>query len=178
MSRYKRLRQRGGCYFFTVVTYQRFPYFRNNANIERLRKAISHVKHRKPFHIDGIVILPDHIHCVWWLPDNDSDNSSRWAQIKRRFSMSLDESEKREFSRKVRRERAIWQPRFWEHLIVDDEDWRRHMDYIHYNPVKHGLVRKVSKWPYSSFSRCIQRGWYLQEWGDSVAEDVINMDIE
>lgn len=178
MSRYKRLRQRGGCYFFTLVTYKRRPLFSTSRNVERLREAVLRVKNHYPFSIDGIVILPDHLHCIWRLPQSDDDNAVRWGQIKRHFSLMLDEPGEQEFSRPGKRERAVWQSRFWEHLIIDESDWRRHMDYIHYNPVKHGLVEKVRDWPHSSFLRCVHKGWYALNWGENVPEDVLEMDVE
>ena len=118
-----------------------------------------------PFQIDGIVILPDHLHTLWTLPEGDDDYSLRWRQIKSAFSRRLDEGETVSASRSRKRERGVWQRRFWEHTIRDDEDFARHLDYIHYNPVKHGHVKRVADWPYSSFHRHVQQGIYSLEWG-------------
>jgi len=123
------------------------------------------VRQAHPFQIDGIVILPDHLHTLWTLPEGDDDYSLRWRQIKSAFSRRLDEGETVSASRSRKRERGVWQRRFWEHTIRDDEDFARHLDYIHYNPVKHGHVKRVADWPYSSFHRHVQQGIYSLEWG-------------
>lgn len=178
MRRYIRQRQRGGCYFFTLVTYERNPILAIPQNVEKLRIAISAVRRRMPFDIDAIVILPDHLHAIWRLPENDDNYPTRWAQIKRRFSMSLSSGDRTSNSRQLKRERTIWQRRYWEHLLRNEEDWRRHMDYIHYNPVKHGLVEQVQDWPYSSFSHCVAKGWYEANWGKYVSDRVQTMELE
>ena len=138
MTAYRRAFQPGGCYFFTLVTEQRRPLLIDN--IDHLRRAFRMGIERRPLHIDAIVVLPDHLHALWRLPEGDTDFSTRWMHIKRCFSAGL----KRETSptpscANVRK--ASGRRRFWEHLIRDEEDWRRHMNYIHYNPVKHGYCR-------------------------------------
>ncbi len=178
MRRYIRQRQPGGCYFFTLVTYDRNPTLATLNNVEKLRSAIAEVRKRMPFHIDAMAIMPDHLHCIWRLPENDDNYPVRWTQIKRRFSMSLSPVEVISGSRTMKRERAIWQRRYWEHLIRDEEDWRRHMDYIHYNPVKHGLVARVHDWPYSSFAHCVAKGWYETNWGENVPTQIQTMELD
>ncbi len=131
-------------------------------------QAIINTRKRKPFHIDGWVVLPDHMHCIWTLPENDSDYSGRWREIKKSFSKSIPNVEYRSESRIRNNERGIWQRRFWEHTIRDECDYQTHMDYLHYNPVKHGLVDAVYKWEYSSFHQWVQQGNYTQDWGNDI----------
>ena len=153
---YRRLYQPGARYFFTVVTEKRQPLLIDN--IERLRAAFHLGLSRYPFEIEAIVILPDHLHTLWLLPEGDVDFSKRWMVIKRKFSAGLVDGIINQ-SKAKKREKGIWQRRFWEHCIRDEEDWRRHVDYIHFNPVKHGYVSKASDWPYSSFSKAVAKGW-------------------
>ena len=115
--------------------------------------------------MDAVVILPDHLHCVWRLPDGDADYSTRWSLIKATFSRSLARGERRSASRIKRGERGIWQRRFWEHCLRDENDYARHVDYIHWNPVKHGHVDRATDWAYSSFHRYVARGVYASDWG-------------
>ena len=123
------------------------------------------VKKKKPFHIDAWVVLPEHTHCIWTLPENDDDYSARWREIKKAFSKSIPPLEYRSKIRIKRHERAIWQRRFWEHTIRDELDYQRHMDYIHFNPVKHRLVEAVIDWPYSTFHYWVKKGLYAPNWG-------------
>ncbi len=118
-------------------------------NIELLRYSVAVVKQHRPFIIDAWVVLPEHLHCIWTLPHNDDDFSSRWRDIKGCFSRTL-------------KRQPLWQPRFWEHAIRDEDDYRRHVDYIHINPLKHGWVTRVIDWPFSTFHRDVQRGLYPQ----------------
>lgn len=154
---YRRLYQSGARYFFTVVTENREPLLIDN--IERLRAAFRLCLLRYPFEIEAIVVLPDHIHTLWRLPDGDSDFSTRWMVIKRKFSAGLP-SHFVSDSKTKKREKGIWQRRFWEHCIRDENDWRRHVDYIHFNPVKHGYVSAPQDWLYSSFNQAVRKGWY------------------
>ena len=172
MSDYRRARVAGGCYFFTVVTYQRRPLFGDARNVDLLRQAFAWTKSRRPFDIDAIVILPDHLHSVWRLPEKDEDFSGRWRAIKQFVSRRLDAPVLR------RGEKTVWQRRFWEHLIRDEEDWRRHVDYIHFNPVKHGLVNAPEDWPYSSYGRAVESGWYPAGWGRTEPDQLRNMILE
>lgn len=139
---YRRAKTPGATYFFTVVTYNRQHLFKTDEIIQLLRQAFHTVKQRYPFEIDAIVLLPDHLHCLWTLPDADADFSTRWRLIKTYFSRYRPEDYKRQCSlaRLKKKEQAIWQRRFWEHQIRDERDFRRHVDYIHYNPVSHQLV--------------------------------------
>lgn len=178
MRYYLRQRHPGASYFFTVVTHKRRPILTLPENIARLRQAIRHVKQHHPFFIDGIVILPDHLHTLWQLPAGDDNYPMRWAQIKRCFTMSLAWGGTPDASRKRKREQDVWQRRYWEHQIRNDEDWQRHMDYIHYNPVKHGYVLKAEEWPYSSLASCQRKGWYEAGWGGDVSEAVLRMRLE
>jgi len=164
---YRRATTSGATYFFTVVTYQRQVVFDTSETISLLRHAFRAVKTNHPFSMDAIAILPDHLHCVWTLPPNDADFSMRWRLIKSTFSQSCPDRYKRYRSpaRLRKQEQAIWQRRFWENQIRDERDLRQHMDYIHYNPVRHGLVNSPYAWPFSSFRQHVVRGYYDADWG-------------
>ena len=164
MPRYIRAHIPGGTFFFTVALLERKRRLLIE-HIDALRKAFASVQAQRPFTIDAAVILPDHLHCIWTLPKGDADFSARWHAIKSRFSRSLPNQERLSTRRSAKGERGIWQRRFWEHAIRDDEDLARHMDYIHYNPVKHGHARSVADWPYSTFHRLVKRGVYAPDWG-------------
>lgn len=167
MSRYRRLFIPGGTYFFTVALADR----RSDLLIREitlLRKAYDTVQRSRSFETAAICVLPDHLHAVWVLPDDDFDFSTRWALIKSRFSRALSPSDSRSESKIARREKGIWQRRYWEHLIRDDSDFARHMDYIYYNPVHHGLVARVKDWAHSSFHRDVSRGLLPKDWGGDV----------
>ena len=172
---YRRVWSPGASYFFTVATQYRRPLLIEH--IDRLRAAFRHVQANHPFTIDAVVILPDHLHTLWTLPDDDGDYAGRWMRIKRRFSSAFSASPSCP-SQVKKREKGIWQRRYWEHLIRDERDWRNHMDYIHYNPVRHGYVQWVRDWPYSSFHRCVERGWYEADWGEVIADEVRRMEFE
>ncbi len=167
---YRRNYQAGGYYFFTVVTHNRQPILIDNINV--LRDAFRYVMHKHPFQIDAIVILPDHLHTIWQLPANDTNYSLRWSLLKRHFSTHFPPSEV-SVSKQKRREKGIWQRRFWEHTLRDEDDWQRHMDYLHYNPVKHGFVDTPLEWEFSSFKREISRGFYVADWGKNGAPGTI-----
>jgi putative transposase len=149
-----------------VVTHQRQAILTIPENLVRLRAAFKREMEKSPFVIDAIAVLPDHLHAIWTLPDSDSDYSVRWGRIKRYFSIGcVGVNADASASRQKKREKLIWQRRFWEHTIQNDEDWQRHMDYIHYNPVKHGYSQSAADWEASSFNRCVQKGWYSASWG-------------
>src|SRR5262249_10718049 len=154
----------GGIYFFTVVTHQRRPILANELSRCCLREAIQEEQEKRPFEIFAMVLLPDHLHSVWTLPNGDHDYSLRWQKIKEGFTRRYLKSGGMEgASRRSRfrhRERAIWQRRFWEHTCRDDEDLKRFIDYLHWNPVKHGLVTRVRDYPLSSFHRFVRLGEY------------------
>ena len=164
MPNYRRYRVLGGTYFFTVNLLERYPNNLLISHVESLRTVVRETRRCWPFHIDAWVVLPDHLHCVWTLPDGDDDNSNRWRLIKQGFSKALPMTERRSAVRVARGERGIWQRRFWDHVIRDDGDYAAHVDYCHINPVKHGLVGRVSDWPYSSFHRYVERGIYPLDW--------------
>jgi len=172
MSNYRRVIIPGGVFFFTLVTHNRAPVFTSDEPVDKLRQAFRKIRTNRPFHIDAIVVLPDHLHCIWRLPADDGDYSGRWREIKKAASRAIapisDE----------RSERGLWQRRFWEHAIRDEHDWRRHMDYIHYNPVKHDLARHPGDWPWSSFARCVAQGWYQASWGSTEPVDIAGLDLE
>jgi putative transposase len=121
-------------------------------HIDALREAVRVTKAERPFRIDAWVVLPDHMHCVWTLPEGDAEYSTRWSVIKARFSRAMPHTPRRR-SQAERREHGLWQRRFWEHYIRDDADWANHVQYCWINPVKHGLVERQEDWPYSSFHR-------------------------
>ena len=163
---YRRARTPGGTYFFTVNLLERQRDLLVQ-HIAVLRTVVQKVRAAHPFHIDAMVVLPDHLHAVWTLPENDADFSTRWGLIKAGFSRCLPADEQRNACRTAKGERGIWQRRFWEHLIRDEQDYAAHMDYCHYNPVKHGYVESAAQWPYSSFHRHVQPGTYMMDWGSN-----------
>jgi putative transposase len=166
MPNYRRWRVPGGYYFFTVNLLERKKHLLTE-HIDLLREAFRTVKHNRPFHIDAIVILPEHLHCIWTLPEGDDDYSGRWRAIKKHFSKNLPATERRSATRVKRHERAIWQRRFWEHTLRDDRDYANHIDYIHYNPVKHGWAEHPRDWPYSTYYRYLRDEVYPSEWGET-----------
>ncbi|AFL74023.1 REP-associated tyrosine transposase [Thiocystis violascens] len=164
MTEYRRAKIPGATFFFTVNLAQRRGNRLLVDKIDLLRRAFREVKDRHPFVINAIVVLPEHLHTVWTLPEGDSDYKTRWSLIKAGFSRRIPAGERRSDSRVKRGERGIWQRRYWEHVICDDGDLERHVNYIHWNPVKHGWVQRVADWPYSSFHLYVQRGVYCLDW--------------
>jgi putative transposase len=164
MPNYRRAWHPGGTYFFTVNLLKRGNNDLLISHIDLLREAIRTVKQRHPFDIHSWVILPDHMHCVIELPKNDDDFPLRWRLIKMAFSKSLPKQEYLSDVRKRRGERGIWQRHYWEHLINSEADYRAHMDYVHINPVKHGLVARVADWPHSTFHRLVKNQVYPVDW--------------
>jgi len=169
MTNYRRAYVAGGSYFFTVVTHHRRRFLCHPTARAILRQSLLDVRRRWPLRIDAIVLLPDHLHCVWTLPDGDADFSTRWNQIKGQFTKTWLAGGGMEVtpsaSRSKRRERGVWQRRLFEHCCRDEDDFRRCVDYVHVNPLKHGLVDRVVDWPWSSFHRYVRLGEYSQEWG-------------
>ncbi len=164
MSNYRRNFVEGGSFFFTVNLADR----RSGLLVDRIdlvRHAFRYTKSRRPFTINAIVVLPDHLHAIWTLPPGDADYATRWRLIKTGFSRGVERLEERSESRRLKRERGIWQRRYWEHTLRDEEDFGRHCDYIHFNLVKHGHVESAIDWPYSSFRRFVRRGLYSADWG-------------
>lgn len=166
MPDYRRNWVPGGTYFFTVALLERKQDLLV-AEIERLREAVRRVKRRYPFEIVAWVVLPDHLHCIWTLPPGDADYATRWRLIKLLFVKSLPKGERLSTVRKRRHERGIWHRRYWEHTIRDERDLANHVDYVHWNPVKHGHVAKVAEWPFSTFHRYVENGIYARDWGGS-----------
>ncbi|KUM04586.1 transposase [Chromobacterium subtsugae] len=161
--RYRRSMAEGGTWFFTVnLADRRQDYL--TRHIDVLRQVVRQVRNRHPFEIVAMVVLPDHFHAVWALPQGDADYATRMALIKAAFSRSLPKVERIRESRERKRERGIWQRRYWEHQIRDEADLQAHVDYIHYNPVKHGHAERVADWPYSSFHRYVRQGWLPADW--------------
>ncbi len=152
MPNYRRMFVAGGCYFFTVNLLDRDSCLLVE-HIDSLRDAVRDTRRRFPFEIDAMVILPDHIHAIWTLPEGDADFSVRWRWIKIRFSKSIPKGERLSSVREARGERGIWQRWYWEHLIRDERDLRAHIEYCWFNPVKHGHVANVEDWPFSTFHR-------------------------
>ncbi len=171
MPDYRRHRVPGGTYFFTINLLERRSDFLVR-HVDALRAAVKRTGEDRPFHIDAWVVLPDHMHCIITLPPGDDDCSNRIKAIKIRFVRAMPPHERRSAVRVTKGERGIWQRRFWEHVVRDDEDYARHIDYIHYNPVKHGCASAVVAWPYSTFHRWVAVGAYPTGWGGDGATDV------
>jgi putative transposase len=167
MTDYRRSTFCGGTYFFTVVTYNRACFLTNDLARTCLRSAWQQVRDTRPLEVIALCLLPDHLHCLWRLPEDDNDFSTRWSLIKKGFTRRYLEAGGREFpqsrSRLKKRERGLWQRRFWEHQIRDESDLARHVDYIHYNPVKHGRVTSVDDWPWSTYHRFVRTGYYCHK---------------
>lgn len=162
--RYRRANTKGGTYFFTVNLAERHLRLLVE-NVVVLRDAVRTVKQRHPFYIDAFVVLPDHLHAIWTLPEHDADFATRWMLIKGQFSRRIQRNEHRSASRIKKGERGIWQRRYWEHMIRDEDDYARHVDYIHFNPVKHGYVNQPVDWVFSSIHRYIAAGVVMRDWG-------------
>ena len=170
MSRYRRSRIQGGTFFFTVTLVDRTSRLLIE-RIDDLRAAYGEVQRKHSFKMLAICVMPDHIHAIWELPYGDADFSSRWSRIKSGFSRGQPAAERT--ARKIaKREKGIWQRRFWEHQIRDERDLQRHIDYVHHNPVKHGWVNQVVDWPHSSFHRYVKAGWLPSDWGGEGVEDL------
>jgi putative transposase len=171
MTNYRRNFLPGGSFFFTANLADRRLRLLTE-HVDLLRKAFRYVRQRHRLTIEAVVILPDHLHAVWTLPEDDSDFALRWRLIKSAFSRGLPDGERISTSRAGRAERGIWQRRYWEHTLRDETDFTRHVDYIHFNPVKHGHVRRVQDWPHSSFHRMVRLGIYPLDWaGDAAADE-------
>lgn len=171
MTEYRRNFVKGGSYFFTVTLADRGQRLLVD-HIITLRDAFRQVKAEYPFGLDAVVIMPEHLHCIWTLPAGDADYPDRWRRIKAAFSRRLPDCNFRSASKIAKGERGVWQRRYWEHTLRDEEDWQRHMDYIHYNPVKHKHVKQVSDWPHSTFHHYVEIGVYPEDWaGSGVTND-------
>jgi putative transposase len=173
MTRYRRNFIPGGSFFFTVNLAERRSRLLTD-QIDLLRAAFRETRANHPFSIEAIVVLPDHMHAIWSLPEGDRNFATRWRLIKAHFSRALPKGERISPSRLSKGERGIWQRRYWEHTLRDELDFSHHADYIHFNPVKHGHVTRVADWPYSSFHRMAKLGVYPADWGG----DRLNLDAE
>jgi putative transposase len=175
MSNYRRPNIPGGTYFITQVTYQREPWLCSEIGRKSLREAIEKLQIKYPFSIDAFVLLPDHFHCLWTLPPDDHDFSVRMRLIKtyvtKHYGKELGINRVVSQSRQKRRESNLWQRRFWEHLIRDERDFEIHCDYIHDNPVHHGLCENPQDWQYSSIHRFIAQGIYSSDWGRDTSKE-------
>lgn len=164
MSRYRRPHLAGATWFFTATLADRRSRLLTQ-HIDLLRQAYRRVQASHPFETIAVCVLPNHLHTVWKLPAGDGDFSVRWRLLKFGFSRHFPPSAERSASQAAKGEKGIWQRRYWEHRIRDERDLQRHVDYIHYNPVKHGLVPRVAQWPYSSFHRFVAEGRLSVDWG-------------
>lgn len=181
MPNYRRAKFQGGYYFFTVVTYKRKKLFNDEKARNILREAFTQMKIRYDYETIALCLLPEHLHCIWKLPDGDCDFSIRWAYVKGQFSRKFRQQAVQKLpvnhSRIRKGELQIWQRRFWEHYIRDEKDLQRHVDYIHYNPMKHGLVKDVSLWPWSTYHKYVIDGMYQDDCDINIkrqSEDKIN----
>lgn len=174
MPEYRRSFVQGGTFFFTVVTYQRKLILVKPESRAILHTAFRKVQTRYPFTLEAICLLPDHLHCIWTLPEGDANYSLRWSEIKKSFSHQyiklIGTGKGTPQLRAKRGEACIWQRRFWEHTIQDLDDLSSHLDYIHFNPVKHGLVKNVAAWKWSSFHKYVKMGYYENDWGSEINE--------
>jgi putative transposase len=168
MPQYRRAKINGSTFFFTLVLADRSSNLLVD-HIDRLRQAYRTVRERRPFETIAICVLPDHVHAIWALPDGDVDFSTRWSLIKSGFSRGLA-AQPRSKSKITKREKGVWQRRYWEHAIRDEGDLERHIDYIHFNPVKHGHVSRVADWAHSSFHRYVERGDLVADWGGDMKD--------
>lgn len=169
MPDFRRYRVEGASYFFTVVTDGRAPFLCHPEARRLLRRLLVACAARWPFITDAIILLPDHLHAVWTLPAGDANYSRRWGWVKKEFTKGWLASGGNEQpvspGRVAKRRHGVFQPRFWEHAIRDDTDFANHLDYIHYNPVKHGYAVRPGDWPWSSFHRWVEAGAYPPNWG-------------
>jgi putative transposase len=164
MPNYRRAFIPGGTFFFTIVTFQRRKIFSDPRAVELLRKVMREEQLQNPFTIEAAVILPDHLHLMWRLPDGDSKYSSRIGRIKAGFTRLLSSDIAARTVAGAKGYSTVWQPRFWEHVIRDEQDFEGHLNYIHYNPVKHGYTKCPHEWPYSSFRKWVENSTYRHEW--------------
>ena len=171
MVNYRRVYIEGGCYFFTATLKNRKSSILTDY-IDALRESFSFVKEQQPFEIIAIVVLPEHLHCIWQLPEGDDNYAGRWRSIKSRFTRSLIKSGVKLYKNN-RGEYNLWQARYWEHMIRNESDLLRHIDYIHFNPVKHDWSTAVKDWPYSSFHRFVANEMLPVNWGIA-DEDILN----
>ena len=183
MPDWRRSQVPGGTFFFTVVTDNRIPLFASADARKMLGQVLRECRRQWPFNLDGIVLLPDHLHVIWSLPRGDMNYSRRWAWLKSQFTQRWiaagGQAQSVTSGRHRDGRKGVWQPKFWEHTLQDDEDFERHLNYIHYNPVKHGYVSSPRDWPWSSFHRYVKAGVYDADWGSgtsALVPDFLKMD--
>ncbi|MCC7293977.1 MAG: transposase [Phycisphaerales bacterium] len=168
MPHYLRRRVDGASYFFTVVTYRRRRLFDKDIARRCLREAFLYVQREWPFEQFAVVLLPDHLHAIWTMPPEDSDFSIRWANIKRTFSKRWIAEGGGDLvvsgNAARHRQRGVWQPRFWEHMIRSEQELYAYRDYVHLNPVRHGYVNDPLDWRWSSVHQHLKRGWLSSDW--------------
>ncbi|MFO0840482.1 MAG: transposase [Phycisphaerae bacterium] len=168
MPQYRRIEAHGATIFFTLVTLDRRPILTSQPALDLLRAAFREERRRSAFWLDAIVVLPDHLHCIWTLPRGDSNFSIRWSRIKTHFTTrylrSGGDEARRSASRQTRGERGVWQRRFWDHVIRDDDDFGHHLDYVHFNPVKRGYANCPHAWAPSSFRTWVRKSVYPVDW--------------
>lgn len=168
MPNYRRAYLPGGTFFFTLVTYRRQRFLCEPAARVALRRAVADCRRDHPFDLLASVLLPDHLHMIWRLPEGDADFSTRWSLIKSAFTRAWLKADGAEGSisdsRRRNRRRGVWQRRFWERCLRDQDDLNRHVDYVHYNPVKHGIATCPHAWPWTSFHRWVRDGFYDADW--------------
>jgi putative transposase len=173
MRQYIRAGTPGATYFFTVTLQDRSSRWLVD-HVDLLRESVGATRNRHPFRIDAMVVLPEHLHALWTLPEGDADFSVRWLLIKRRFTRALLAGKLLDGAASKRRgdaERSLWQRRFWAHQVRDMVDFNQHVDYIHFNPVKHGHVARAADWPHSSFHRYVRSGILRADWGLAATQD-------
>ena len=155
-------------FFLTVVTHQRRRILCTDGSRAILREAIETVRRDRPFELRAMVLLPDHFHALWVLPEGDADFSVRMGLIKKLFTRTFLAAGGTEGastpSRLRHRNRGVWAKRFYEHTIRNYRDYKRHLDYIHFNPVKHGHVQRACDWPWSTFHSFVRKGEYPADW--------------
>ena len=182
MSNYRRYKVNGGTYFITQVTYKREPWLCTEIGRRGLREAITTVRSKYPFSLDAFILLPDHFHCLMTLPIQDQDFSLRLRLIKtyvtKYYRQDMGINQPISESREKRRESNIWQRRFWEHFIRDEQDFSAHCDYIHYNPVRHKLCNNPRDWQFSSIHRFIDQEFYPPDWGSQPINLSVQIDAE
>jgi putative transposase len=172
---YGKPRTQDETFFFTIATRNRAPFLCKQSSVLSMRDAIRTVSRHRPFSLHAFVLLPDHLHCIWTLPLNDPDVTGRWNEIKNEFSRGIHTSPAPAVPDREDPD-SLWRPGLNEHRILDDRDFVSHVEYIHFNPVKHGLVSLPRTWPHSTFLRYVERGLYLPDWG-SAGEDLLDSGI-
>ena len=169
MANWRRAYVPGGTFFFSLVTYHRAPILTTALGRSLLHEVTAECRRSWPFEIVAVVLMPDHLHAIWRLPEGDTDYSKRWGWQEKEFTkrwLAAGGSEAiPSESQQRHRRRGVWQRRFWEHTIRDERDLERHLDYIHYNPVKHGLISRAVDWRWSSIHRFVRGGQYPEDWG-------------